>query len=48
MEDVIVEHKIFDLPKTFERVFSCISNAGQVVDAQASMFINMLHLEDGY
>jgi hypothetical protein len=40
MKDVNVEHKIFDLPMTFQRVFSRISNAGQVVDSQCSIFVN--------
>jgi hypothetical protein len=33
VQDVNVEHKIFDLRMTFQREFSCISNAGQVVGA---------------
>jgi hypothetical protein len=40
MQDINVEHKIFDPRITFQLVFSCISNARQVVDAQCSIFIN--------
>jgi hypothetical protein len=40
MQNVNAERKIFDLPMTFQYVFSCVSNAGRMVDVQCSVFIN--------